>query len=124
MLGFPVTIRLLDLPIHEFLPNSLIELEGLADELNITFSKLSERAKHSAEINPMLGKRGVRLGILLPGLYKMQIKAILKASLSVYGSSQTKSPPEIMLPMVSSAKEVYLLKNMIMMKVKAISGMH
>ncbi|MFL2790293.1 MAG: putative PEP-binding protein [Paracoccaceae bacterium] len=120
MVGFPVTIRLLDLPIHEFLPNSLIELESLADELGITFSKLSERSKHLAEINPMLGKRGVRLGILLPELYKMQVKAILEASRSVYGADQINFPPEIMLPMVSSAKEVYLLKNMIDQVVKEV----
>tara|TARA_B100000029_G_scaffold491980_1_gene552739 strand:- start:452 stop:1108 length:657 start_codon:yes stop_codon:yes gene_type:complete len=66
-----------------------------------------------SEINPMLGKRGVRLGILLPKLYKMQIKAILKASLMVYGSDQINFVPEIMLPMVSSAREVYIIRTMI-----------
>ena len=108
-----VTIRLLDLPVHEFLPNSINELEILADELKMTFLQVSERCKQMAEINPMLGKRGVRLGILLPELYKMQVKAIIKASISVYGKNQKEFPPEIMLPMVSSFKEVNLLKKLI-----------
>ena len=113
MRGKTVTTRLLDLPVHEFLPNSINELEILADELKMTFLQVSERCKQMAEINPMLGKRGVRLGILLPELYKMQVKAIIKASISVYGKNQKEFPPEIMLPMVSSFKEVNLLKKLI-----------
>ena len=61
----------------------------------------------------MLGKRGVRLGILLPELYKMQVQAIIKASINIYGKNQSKFPPEIMLPMVSTFKEVNWLKNLI-----------
>ena len=121
MEGLPVTIRLLDLPVHEFLPNSLVELENLANELGMTFTQLSERSKQMSEINPMLGKRGVRLGILLPRLYQMQIRAILNASMSVYGIDQINYPPEIMLPMVSSAKEVLLIKDMIEKVVKLLS---
>ena len=113
MRGKTVTTRLLDLPVHEFLPNSINELEILADELKMTFLQVSERCKQMAEINPMLGKRGVRLGIILPELYKMQVKAIIKASISVYGKNQKEFPPEIMLPMVSSFKEVNLLKKLI-----------
>ena len=113
MRGKTVTTRLLDLPVHEFLPNSINELEILADELKMTFLQVSERCKQMAEINPMLGKRGVRLGILLPELYKMQVKAIIKASISVYGKNQKEFPPEIMLPMVSSFKEVNFLKKLI-----------
>ena len=108
-----VTIRLLDLPVHEFLPNSINELEVLADELKLTFLQLSHLCRQMAEINPMLGKRGVRLGILLPELYKMQVQAIIKASINIYGKNQSKFPPEIMLPMVSTFKEVNWLKNLI-----------
>ena len=108
-----VTIRLLDLPVHEFLPNSINELEVLADELKLTFLQVSDLCRQMAEINPMLGKRGVRLGILLPELYKMQVQAIIKASINVYGKNQSKFPPEIMLPMVSTFKEVNWLKNLI-----------
>ncbi len=113
MRGKSVTIRLLDLPVHEFLPNSINELEILADDLKMTFLQLSDRCKQMAEINPMLGKRGVRLGILLPELYKMQVEAIIRASINVYGKKQTEFAPEIMLPMVSSFKEVNLLRNLI-----------
>ena len=113
MRGKTVTIRLLDLPVHEFLPNSINELEILADELKMSFLKLSERCRQMTEINPMLGKRGVRLGILLPDLYKMQVRSIIKASINIYGKTQSEFAPEIMLPMVSSFKEVNLLKNLI-----------
>ena len=97
MRGKTVTTRLLDLPVHEFLPNSINELEILADELKMTFLQVSERCKQMAEINPMLGKRGVRLGILLPELYKMQVKAIIKASIRIYGKNQKELPPQIKL---------------------------
>jgi len=120
MKGLPVTIRLLDLPVHEFLPNSLLELENLANELGMTLTQVSEHSKQMSEINPMLGKRGVRLGILFPKLYQMQIKAILKASRSVYGPEQINFAPEIMLPMVSSVKEVYLVRDMINQVVASI----
>ena len=113
MEGLSVTIRLLDLPIHEFLPNSLDELKILANDLGLTFSQMSERSKQMSEINPMLGKRGVRMGILLPNLYKMQVSAILNASIQVYGSNQVNFAPEIMLPMVSSSKEVDIIRDMI-----------
>ncbi|MFL2802352.1 MAG: putative PEP-binding protein [Paracoccaceae bacterium] len=122
MRGKTVTTRLLDLPVHEFLPNSISELEILADEIKMSFLQVSERCKQMSEINPMLGKRGVRLGILLPELYKMQVKAIIKASINVYGKNQTEYSPEIMLPMVSSFKEVNLLKNLIDNVVSEISN--
>ena len=85
----------------------------MADELKLTFLQVSDLCRQMAEINPMLGKRGVRLGILLPELYKMQVKAIIKASISIYGKNQKEFPPEIMLPMVSSFKEVNFLKKLI-----------
>ncbi len=121
MTGLPVTIRLFDLPLHEFLPNSLGELENLANELDTKLIQVSERSKQMSEINPMLGKRGVRLGILFPKLYQMQIKAILNASKTIYGSEQINFAPEIMLPMVSCVEEVYIVRDMIDEVVHAVS---
>ena len=112
MRGKTVTTRLLDLPVHEFLPNSINELEILADELKMTFLQVSERCKQMAEINPMLGKRGVRLGILLPELYKMQVKAIIKASISVYGKNQKNFLQRLCYLWFLLSKKLTSLKNL------------
>ncbi len=114
MKGSPVTIRLLDLPLHEFLTNSKMGLKELAREMNISASEVIDRSKNLHEINPMLGKRGVRSGLLLPELYKMQVQAIFEAVADAFKKEPSEViVPEIMIPLVSATKEVEYLKESI-----------
>ncbi len=110
MAGLPVTIRLLDPPLHEFLPNSDIEITNTAKMMKIEKNQLIERIKDLTEFNPMLGTRGVRLGVVMPEIYEMQAKAIFLATIEVNKIYKTKVVPEIMIPLVSANKEVDLVK--------------
>ncbi|MCM8831409.1 MAG: pyruvate, phosphate dikinase [Candidatus Omnitrophica bacterium] len=103
--GFPVVIRLLDPPLHEFVPKSKEKLEQLAKELNIDFEELAKRKENLQEANPMMGHRGVRLGITYPEISAMQIRAIFEAAAELI--KEGKRPyPEIMIPVVSDVKEL------------------
>ncbi|TAM39054.1 pyruvate, phosphate dikinase [bacterium] len=103
--GFPVVIRLLDPPLHEFVPREPAKLEELAKELNISMDELSKRAEGLHESNPMMGHRGVRLGVTYPEVSAMQIRAILEAAAEL--SKEGKHPyPEIMIPVVCDVKEL------------------
>jgi len=103
--GLPVVIRLLDPPLHEFVPREKEKLEQLAGELNITMEELSERAEGLHESNPMMGHRGVRLGVTYPEVSAMQIRAIFDAAAELL--AQGKHPyPEIMIPVVCDVKEI------------------
>jgi pyruvate,orthophosphate dikinase len=103
--GLPVVIRLLDPPLHEFVPHEPAKLQQLAAELNITVEELSQRAKNLHESNPMMGHRGVRLGITYPEISRMQVRAILEAAAELL--KQGKKPyPEIMIPVVCDVKEL------------------
>ncbi len=113
MKGQPVTIRLLDPPLHEFLPNSEDEMRMLAEAINEPFDKIKERSKDLEEFNPMLGKRGVRLGISLPEIYEMQVRAIFEAAFNVNKEGQSVIKPEIMIPLVSTEREVDYISNCI-----------
>jgi pyruvate,orthophosphate dikinase len=110
MQGLPVCIRLFDPPLHEFLPHSREGLRELAEALDKPLSEVTRRAEALAEFNPMLGMRGVRLGIVLPEIYDMQAQAIFEAVVEVSrrGGSIV---PEIMIPLVSAKREVELVKN-------------
>jgi pyruvate,orthophosphate dikinase len=112
MQGLPVCIRLFDPPLHEFLPHSREGLRELAEALDRPLSEVTRRAEALAEFNPMLGMRGVRLGIVLPEIYDMQAQAIFEAVVEVTtrGGSIV---PEIMIPLVSAKREVELVKNRI-----------
>jgi pyruvate,orthophosphate dikinase len=107
--GFPVNIRLLDPPLHEFLPHKAVEREQLARTLNITMSEVELRLNMLHEFNPMLGHRGCRLGISYPEIYKMQVKAIIEAALMVKKQGVVVTP-EIMIPLINDVKELELLK--------------
>jgi pyruvate, orthophosphate dikinase len=109
MQGLPVCIRLFDPPLHEFLPHTRDGMRQLADALNKPLSEVIRRAEDLAEFNPMLGMRGVRLGIAVPEIYEMQARAIFEATIEV---GQTGQPvvPEIMIPLVSAMREVELVK--------------
>jgi pyruvate,orthophosphate dikinase len=105
MAGFPVTIRLLDPPLHEFVPHQKRQLEELAQSLNIPLEELEARADSLKESNPMMGHRGVRLGITYPEVTEMQVRAIFEASAELI-KERKKVYPEIMIPVVCSAKEL------------------
>ncbi len=110
MRDMPVTIRLLDPPLHEFLPHGEDEIAALARGMNLPVAAMIARADELAEFNPMLGKRGVRLGITMPEIYDMQIRAILEAADDVTQATGTAVHPEIMIPLVSANREVDLVK--------------
>jgi len=103
--GFPVVIRLLDPPLHEFVPREVAKLEQLAKDLNIDMKELTKRAEGLHESNPMMGHRGVRLGVTYPEVSAMQIRAILEAAAELV--KEGKDPyPEIMIPVVCDVKEL------------------
>ncbi len=112
MHGRPVCIRLLDPPLHEFLPQSREGLRDLAEALGKPVSEVTRRAEALGEFNPMLGMRGVRLGITLPEIYEMQARAILEAAVEA-DASGFPVVPEIMIPLVSAMREVELVKSRI-----------
>jgi len=109
MQGQPVCIRLFDLPLHEFLPHSREAMQELAEAMDLPVSQVIQRRESLAEFNPMLGMRGVRLGISVPEIYDMQARAIFEATVL---ASKNGAPvvPEIMIPLVSAAREVELVK--------------
>ena len=104
MKGLPVTIRLLDPPLHEFVPNEPAKRKELADALGIKVSEIAKRAEALHETNPMMGHRGVRLGITYPEVSEMQMRAILEAALEVG------SVPEIMVPVTCDPREIKFQK--------------
>jgi pyruvate,orthophosphate dikinase len=103
--GRPVTIRLLDPPLHEFVPHSEDKMQALASELNTTLSELHKRADSLRENNPMLGHRGVRLGVTYPEITEMQIRAILEAAGELVKEGK-KALPEIMVPVTCAVSEL------------------
>ena len=108
----PVTIRLLDPPLHEFLPKEEKEIKQLAEILNIPVSVLMQRLETLKEFNPMLGHRGCRLGITYPEIYKMQARAIFEAAAVVAKEKKYKLPEiEIMVPLIFGAKELNVLRS-------------
>ncbi len=117
MAGLPVTIRLLDPPLHEFLPKSDEEIAELAEALGADPGKLRHRAMQLHEFNPMLGHRGCRLGISYPEIYEMQARAILEAAAEVSKELGDTVIPEIMIPLVATGRELEILKG----KIRAVA---
>jgi len=109
MEGRPVCIRLFDPPLHEFLPASRTGQRELAEALDLPVSDVTRRIEAMAEYNPMLGLRGVRLGVTVPEIYEMQARAIFEAALAMRASGEP-VVPEIMIPLVSAKREVELIK--------------
>jgi pyruvate,orthophosphate dikinase len=109
MAGLPVTIRLLDPPLHEFLPHEEAEFADVAAATGLSVEALRRRAAELHEFNPMLGHRGCRLGVTYPEIYEMQARAIFEAALDV--AERSDAPvPEIMIPLVATARELELMK--------------
>ncbi len=112
MEGLPVTIRLLDPPLHEFLPQSDKELKELAKEMGVPFRKLEAKNRALHEFNPMLGHRGCRLGITYPEIYAMQTRAIMEAACEL-AKNKVKVIPEIMIPLVGHVKELERMRDVV-----------
>jgi pyruvate,orthophosphate dikinase len=110
MKGLPVTIRLLDPPLHEFLPTEPEAIKELAEEMGVSFEELSQTVESLKELNPMLGHRGCRLGVTYPEIYAMQARAIFEAAAELTKAGQ-KVVPEIMIPLVGVVKELELMKD-------------
>lgn len=113
MKGLPVTIRLLDPPLHEFLPHTDRELHELADEMKVPFDRLDAKNKSLHEFNPMLGHRGCRLGITYPEIYEMQVQAIMEAACELK-KKKVRVIPEIMIPLVGHVNELKIMKEKVM----------
>ncbi len=107
----PVTIRLLDPPLHEFLPKTDAELREIAKDLGVSFKKLQARNKALHEFNPMLGHRGCRLAITYPEIYEMQVQAIMEAACQVKKKG-VKAIPEIMIPLIADVNELIVMREM------------
>ena len=120
MAGLPVTIRLLDPPLHEFIPHSEAEIDALATTQGLDAAKLKRRARELHETNPMLGHRGCRLGVAYPEIYEMQVRAILEAALEVQATSGEAPLPEIMHPLVALGLEMKYLRELTDRTAKAV----
>ncbi|MCP4252665.1 MAG: pyruvate, phosphate dikinase [Candidatus Scalindua sp.] len=119
MNGFPVTIRLLDPPLHEFLPKEKHLQVVLAKKMGMTLKEVKDRVNSLHETNPMLGLRGCRLGIVYPEIYQMQVKAIIEAVCAVKKKG-IKVIPEIMIPLVGTDEEMRVLKDDVKMIAKGV----
>ncbi|RDC59906.1 Pyruvate, phosphate dikinase [Alteripontixanthobacter maritimus] len=122
MSGLPCTIRLLDPPLHEFLPTQDADFADLADATGLGVDHLKRRAAELHEFNPMLGHRGCRLGITYPEIYAMQSRAIFEAACDVAAESGEAPVPEIMVPLVATRRELAILKEQIDTVAEAVFG--
>ncbi len=109
--GMPVTVRLLDPPLHEFLPQTEVQISSVAREMNWGFVELRNKVSQLHELNPMLGHRGCRLGITYPEIYEMQVRAIFQAACAVRKEG-IDVHPEVMIPLVGTTKELQLTTDM------------
>ena len=116
----PITVRLLDPPMHEFLPKSDIEISNLAKESGVTTVYIHEILLKLSESNPMLGHRGVRLGLSYPEIYEMQVEAIFRAVHNIAKKEAITLSPEIMIPLVMNANEFSQMKDVLTAKIKEI----
>ena len=113
MAGLPVTIRLLDPPLHEFLPHEESEFADVAAAAGVAVDELKRRAADLHEFNPMLGHRGCRLGVTYPEIYEMQARAIFEAAVLVAQKSGAAPIPEVMIPLVGTRRELELMKTVV-----------
>ena len=119
--GLPVTIRLLDPPLHEFLPHEPAQQQQMAEEMGVPLSQIEAKIASLHEFNPMLGHRGCRLGITYPEIYEMQVEAIFEAAVNVRAKG-INPLPEIMIPLVGTEREFSDLKAMVDRVAVAVGG--
>ena len=110
MVGLPVTVRLLDPPLHEFLPHTDEEYQVVADKLGKTLADVKIKGDSLHEANPMLGHRGCRLAVTYPEIYNMQVRAIINAAIDVQNELGCNIVPEIMIPLVGQESEIVYVK--------------
>ncbi len=122
MAGLPVTIRLLDPPLHEFLPHGETEAAAVANELGVPVKRVQERVAELHEINPMLGFRGCRLGVRYPEITEMQARAIFEAQATVQKKTGKPVLPEVMVPLVAYRKEYDMIRDLIVAAAKAVEA--
>ena len=122
MNGLPVTVRLLDPPLHEFLPRTDKEIAEVASSLNIPIKELKARISELHEQNPMLGHRGCRLGISFPEIYEMQCRAIFEALVQCKKQKVKSIIPEIMIPLVSTEAEIKIMKDLVIRTAKQVES--
>ena len=120
MRGLPVTVRLLDPPLHEFLPKNKNEIELVANSLNLSVNEVEIRIQELHEQNPMLGHRGCRLAISYPEIYEMQCKAIFEALVECKKNKIKSIIPEIMIPLVSTEAEIKIMKDLVIKVAKQV----
>ena len=121
MEGLPVTIRLLDPPLHEFLPRTAEEIKELSESSGIPVERLETKLQALEEANPMLGHRGCRLGITFPGIYEMQARAIAEATATLIRDESREIHPEIMIPLVGDWKELEILREVVRNTVEQVA---
>ena len=119
MSGFPVTIRLLDPPLHEFLPHTKKEIKELAKDMGFSEKALFDKSQSLKEMNPMLGHRGCRLGITYPEIYEMQTRAIIEAAIES-SNQEVKVIPEIMIPLIGHVNELTFVKKRVVKIAEAV----
>ncbi len=124
MSGLPVTVRLLDPPLHEFLPRTEKEINEVAKIVNLPVKEVVSRIEELHEQNPMLGHRGCRLGISFPEIYQMQCKAIFEALAHLKKSKIKSAFPEIMIPLVSTEAEIKIMKDLVIKTASQIQQEH
>ena len=116
----PITVRLLDPPMHEFLPKSDIEMTELGNAIGVSSSYIREMLVKLSESNPMLGHRGVRLGLSYPEIYEMQVEAILRAAYNIQKKDGVLVTPEIMIPLVMNAEELHQMKSLLIKRISKV----
>ena len=124
MQGLPVTVRLLDPPLHEFLPKSSKEIDDVANSLKLTKNEIESRIGELHEQNPMLGHRGCRLGISFPEIYEMQCRAIFEALIELKQKKINSAFPEIMIPLVSTEAEIKIMKDLVITTARKVQKEH
>jgi pyruvate,orthophosphate dikinase len=120
--GLPVTIRLLDPPLHEFLPHGEAEMREVAAAAGVSVIRIREAAAKLFEVNPMLGHRGCRLAITYPEIYEMQARAIFEAAIIVERETGRKVEPEVMIPLAATKRELDILKERIQAVAAAVAA--
>ena len=119
MAGLPVTVRLLDPPLHEFLPQDTKSQAEMAKRLNVKPARVKQEVENLHEFNPMLGHRGCRLAVTYPAIYRMQARAIIEAALQVRKGGKIVKP-EIMIPLIGSVEELKIVKDAVIDEIKQV----
>ena len=124
MAPLPVTIRLLDPPLHEFLPRGTEEIAFIANDLGLTPEEVEHQATRLSEVNPMLGHRGCRVGLTYPEIYEMQVRAIFEAACELKSEEDLDVRPEIMLPLIGHVGEFTLLREVVQAAADRVMELH